>query len=93
MRLQANKLPQTKNLEQITAKMLLHEEFFEELIKEAISLGGVGSGEHGVGHVKHHIIIQSKSPAELELLRGIKRSFDPLNILNPGKMFFPLENQ
>lgn len=69
------------------------EEFFEELIKEAISLGGVGSGEHGVGHVKQHIIIQSKSPAELELLRGIKRSFDPLNILNPGKMFFPLENQ
>jgi len=66
------------------------EEFFEALIKEAIKLGGVGSGEHGVGHVKQHIITQSKSPAELELLRGIKRTFDPLNILNPGKMFFPL---
>lgn len=68
------------------------EEFFEALIKEAISLGGVGSGEHGVGHVKQHIIIQSKTPAELELLKGIKNSFDPLNILNPGKIFFPLEN-
>jgi glycolate oxidase len=68
------------------------EEFFEALIKEAISLGGVGSGEHGVGYVKQHIIIQSKSPAELELLKGIKNSFDPLNILNPGKIFFPLEN-
>lgn len=68
------------------------EEFFEALIKEAISLGGVGSGEHGVGHVKQHIIIRSKSPAELELLKGIKNSFDPLNILNPGKIFFPLEN-
>jgi len=68
------------------------EEFFEALIKEAISLGGVGSGEHGVGHVKQHIIIRSKSTAELELLKGIKNSFDPLNILNPGKIFFPLEN-
>ena len=68
------------------------EEFFEALIKEAISLGGVGSGEHGVGHVKQHIIIQSKTPAELELLKGIKNSFDPLSILNPGKIFFPLEN-
>ena len=46
------------------------EEFFEALIKEAIKLGGVGSGEHGVGHVKQHIITQSKSPAELELLRA-----------------------
>ena len=69
------------------------EEFFEALIKEAIELGGVGSGEHGVGHVKQHIITQSKSPAELDLLRGIKRSFDPLNILNPGKMFFSLGDQ
>lgn len=69
------------------------EEFFEALIKEAIELGGVGSGEHGVGHVKQHIITQSKSTAELDLLRGIKRSFDPLNILNPGKMFFSLGDQ
>ena len=69
------------------------EEFFEALIKEAIELGGVGSGEHGVGHVKQHIITQSKSPADLDLLRGIKRSFDPLNILNPGKMFFSLGDQ
>ena len=69
------------------------EEFFEALIKEAIKLGGVGSGEHGVGHVKQHIITQSKSPAELDLLRGIKRTFDPLNILNPGKMFFSLGDQ
>lgn len=67
------------------------EKFLEELIREAISLGGIGSGEHGVGYVKQHIIIQSKSPAELELLKGIKHSFDPLDILNPGKMFFPLD--
>ena len=68
------------------------ERFFQELIREAIALGGVGSGEHGVGHVKQHIIIESKSAAELEIMKGIKSSFDPMGILNPGKMFFPLEN-
>ncbi len=67
------------------------EEFFAELIREAIALGGVGSGEHGVGYVKQKILIENKNPAELEVLRGIKKAFDPLGILNPGKMFSPLE--
>ena len=63
------------------------EKFFAKLIEEAISLGGTGSGEHGVGHVKQHTLIQSKSEAELRVLRGIKAAFDPQGILNPGKMF------
>lgn len=66
------------------------EEFFAVLIKKAIELGGVGSGEHGVGHVKQHILMASKTPAEIEVLQGIKKAFDPKNILNPGKMFSPL---
>ena len=66
------------------------EEFFAVLINEAISLGGVGSGEHGVGYIKRKVLAGSKTPAELEIMNGIKKSFDPLNILNPGKMFFPL---
>lgn len=66
------------------------EEFFAVLIRKAISLGGVGSGEHGVGYVKQQILMESKSSAEIEVMRGIKRAFDPLNILNPGKMFSPL---
>ena len=69
---------------------LYSENFFQDLIADAIDLGGVGSGEHGVGHVKQNMNIGSKSSAELEVMRGIKASFDPLNILNPGKMFFPL---
>ena len=67
------------------------EEFFAVLIKEAISLGGVGSGEHGVGHVKQKVLTESKSEAELTVMRGIKAAFDPLNILYPGKMFSQLE--
>ena len=69
------------------------EEFFTVLIKEAVSLGGIGSGEHGVGHVKQKVLIESKSEAELEIMRGIKKAFDPQNILNPGKMFFPIEEE
>lgn len=66
------------------------EEFFAVLIREAIALGGIGSGEHGVGHVKQKILVESKNPEEIRILQGIKKSFDPLNILNPGKMFSPL---
>lgn len=69
------------------------EEFFTVLIREAISLGGVGSGEHGVGHVKQKVLMENKSPAELEVLQGVKKAFDPLGIMNPGKMFSPLERQ
>ncbi|MEG1823367.1 MAG: FAD-binding oxidoreductase [Cloacibacillus sp.] len=66
------------------------ENFFTALIREAIALGGVGSGEHGVGHVKQKVLMESKSAAELSVLQGIKRAFDPQNIMNPGKMFSPL---
>jgi glycolate oxidase len=46
----------------------------------------VGSGEHGIGYVKMPIFLHSKSDEELEIMRGIKRSFDPQGILNPGKL-------
>jgi glycolate oxidase len=70
---------------------LYAEKFFTVLINEAISLGGIGSGEHGVGHVKQKVLMDNKSAAEIEVLQGIKKAFDPQNILNPGKMFMPLE--
>ena len=62
------------------------EEYFEELVRVAVRLGGVGSGEHGVGFVKMPIFLGTKSDEELAILRGIKASFDPDNIMNPGKV-------
>ena len=62
------------------------EEYFEELVGVAVRLGGVGSGEHGVGFVKMPIFLGTKSEEELAILRGIKASFDPDNIMNPGKV-------
>jgi FAD/FMN-containing dehydrogenase len=44
------------------------------------------SAEHGVGLLKRDFIRYTRSDAELELMRGIKRAFDPKGIMNPGKV-------
>ena len=56
----------------------------EILIKESLALGGTISGEHGVGIAKDMFMPLEFSPKALELMRGVKRVFDPNNILNPG---------
>lgn len=50
-------------------------------------LKGSVSAEHGVGVTKRAYLHHSRSAAEIELMRGIKRSFDPDGIMNPGKVF------
>ena len=64
----------------------LYYEIYDEMIESAITLGGAGSGEHGVGINKRKAFIKSKSPTELGLQRSIKAAFDPNSILNPGKI-------
>ena len=59
----------------------------EELIDLALSLGGTISGEHGLGLAKKRYLPRQVEEAQIELMRGIKRAFDPYNILNPGKVF------
>jgi FAD/FMN-containing dehydrogenase len=48
--------------------------------------GGSISAEHGVGVMKRDEIVRYKSAAEIETMRALKRTFDPKNILNPGKV-------
>lgn len=55
-------------------------------IKKTVSLGGAVSGEHGLGFLKSHYMPYQHSPAELEIMRRIKRVFDPKNILGRGKL-------
>jgi glycolate oxidase len=55
-----------------------------ELVK---ALGGTISGEHGVGLVQKPYMDVVFNPVQLELMRGIKKVFDPNNILNAGKIF------
>jgi len=57
----------------------------EELFALALRLGGTISGEHGVGAVKTQWLARQLGPKASELHAGIKRTFDPQNLLNPGK--------
>jgi FAD/FMN-containing dehydrogenase len=50
------------------------------------SFGGSISAEHGVGVMKRDDIVRYKSPTEIDLMRTLKRTLDPNNILNPGKV-------
>jgi glycolate oxidase len=50
------------------------------------SVGGTISGEHGIGLVQRQYLDIVFTPTELELMRSIKRVFDPNGILNPGKI-------
>jgi glycolate oxidase len=61
-----------------------------ELFKLAISLEGTLTGEHGIGLSKARYMTLEHDPAAMEMMRSLKRMFDPNNILNPGKM--ALEN-
>jgi FAD/FMN-containing dehydrogenase len=52
----------------------------------AISLGGSFSAEHGIGRLKVAELERYAPATELELMRAVKRAFDPHGILNPGKV-------
>jgi glycolate oxidase len=58
-----------------------------EIFKLAVSLGGTLSGEHGIGIAKRPYMPIAMREANLHLMRGIKKAFDPNGILNPEKIF------
>ena len=59
----------------------------KDLYEETKKLGGTLSGEHGIGSKRKDFMEIVSSPAELDLMRRIKKAFDPNNIMNPGKIF------
>ncbi len=58
-----------------------------EIFKLAVQLGGTLSGEHGIGIAKKQYMPIAMGEANLTIMRGIKKAFDPKGILNPGKIF------
>jgi D-lactate dehydrogenase len=56
-----------------------------------LNLNGTLSGEHGVGLEKRDFIDREIDPVTLDLMRRIKHQFDPLGLLNPGKMLPPVD--
>ena len=58
-----------------------------ELFRLCVKLGGTISGEHGIGLVQKGYIGIALPETNLDLMRGIKKVFDPHGIMNPGKIF------
>ena len=58
-----------------------------EVFTLTVSLGGTISGEHGIGWVQKNYMDIAFNDIELELMRDIKKVFDPKNIMNPSKIF------
>ncbi len=61
-----------------------------EIVDYAISVGGTLSGEHGIGIAKAKYLPRQLSPTALQMMKAIKKTFDPQGILNPGSF---LEHQ
>ena len=61
---------------------------FDEMYSKAEELGGLVSGEHGIGYAKKDYLKRQYGERPIELMQGIKKVFDPKNILNPDKVCF-----
>ncbi|MBL0309258.1 MAG: FAD-binding protein [Bacteroidetes bacterium] len=58
-----------------------------EIFEKVVQLGGTISGEHGIGWIQIPYMDIKFKPSQLELMRNIKKVFDPNGVLNPGKIF------
>mgnify|MGYP001196011878 CR=1 FL=1 len=58
-----------------------------EIFQLTVNLGGTISGEHGIGWVQKEYMDIPFSDTEIKLMKSIKKTFDPKNILNPNKIF------
>jgi glycolate oxidase len=59
---------------------------FEQLMLDALELGGTISGEHGIGTIKPGFLPRQLDSTSMQLHHAVKRAFDPLGMLNPGKL-------
>ena len=61
---------------------------FDRMYKTAEEMGGLVSGEHGIGYAKREFLKRQYGKTPIALMQGIKRVFDEKNILNPGKICY-----
>ncbi|RKX87078.1 MAG: 2-hydroxy-acid oxidase, partial [Spirochaetes bacterium] len=59
---------------------------FDKMYRRADDIGGKVSGEHGIGYAKKGFLKESESPVLMQLMIGIKNTFDSKGIMNPGKV-------
>lgn len=61
---------------------------FDRMYEKAKDLGGLVSGEHGIGYAKKDYLKNQLGDVQIELMQNIKKAFDEKNILNPNKICF-----
>lgn len=69
------------------AFMALWDEVTTAIHDIAMQLGGSFSAEHGIGEIKREDLVRHRSAVEIDLMRKVKHALDPLNLMNPGKIF------
>ena len=57
-----------------------------EIMRVCVDMGGTISGEHGIGLEKLHGMSMIFSPKDIAAMKKVKEAFDPLNLMNPGKL-------
>ncbi|WP_197732969.1 FAD-binding oxidoreductase [Paraburkholderia pallida] len=60
---------------------------YDRMVRRAIAMDGTCTGEHGVGYFKNRYLVEEFGEDTLSMMRDIKRALDPMNLLNPGKLF------
>ena len=63
------------------------EQLNHSLVHRTLRLGGTCSGEHGIGLHKQDFLRAEAGDGAVQMMRTIKHALDPLNIMNPGKIF------
>jgi D-lactate dehydrogenase (cytochrome) len=69
------------------AEIELAEHLNEKIVMRALAMDGTCTGEHGVGYGKMQFLLAEHGGDAISIMRGIKKSIDPQNIMNPGKIF------
>ena len=69
------------------AEMAAVEQLNVQMVQRAIRLHGTCTGEHGIGLHKMGYLLEEAGAGAVDMMRSIKRALDPLNIMNPGKVF------
>ncbi|MBS7642587.1 MAG: FAD-binding oxidoreductase [Candidatus Bathyarchaeia archaeon] len=64
----------------------IYDDIRDRIYSVALELGGVITGEHGIGFVRKSSLLRFSNPVYIDLIRRIKQIFDPNNILNPDKL-------
>jgi len=78
---------QSQPTRQDNAAFIARTEEVSRIVHDLVhALGGTISAEHGIGQLKRDALLRYKSAVEIDLMRSVKQSLDPLGLMNPGKI-------